>query len=144
LLKFSLAQSAGAVGARLTKAAGRLDQHVDSLKGRIRVFAPVVVDECLFLLQIPVMQNVSHNRHVGFGKGIGEKIARLKTDAIRQPEAADVFFEDRAGRLKIEAERREMAMGCAITAVRPPWAQPISAKTGRRRTERRRRWLSPR
>ena len=88
----------GAFGRRVIGAAWRFDQHVQAHQQAERVLAAIVVDDCLvdderaadwqsrislvdqrpFLIEIPIVQHMAHDQHVGLRERVGKEVAGLE------------------------------------------------------------------
>lgn len=105
---------------------------------RRRVRVEGFVDEHLFGRQIPVMQNVSHQDHIGGGKLLLEKIPGVKSESIGDAVAFGVFVKYWCHLGQIEANAthvriREQNLYCQVALcgadvderpVIPPWEPP--------------------
>src|SRR4051812_28849856 len=78
--------------------------------------------------EAPVVEDVAHHQHVDFGERVLEEVARLETEARLEFLLPDVALENRPHGGKIVAVAAEVGWARAISTVRPPCAQPISAK----------------
>src|SRR5262249_28556610 len=106
LAKPDLAHPACAVRAGVVEAAAGLDQHVQAHEETEGVPAALVVDDRLvddqrasgierrvrlaqehsLLVEVPVVEDVTHDEDVGAGQGIGEEVPGLEAKAIGEPE----------------------------------------------------------
>ena len=100
-----LAHPGTTLGARIVESPGSLDEHVQAHQETERILPgfvnePFEDDECplarqrgmclgnqhLLLDQVPIVEDVPHQQHVGGGQRVGEEIAGLELNALLEPE----------------------------------------------------------
>ena len=64
----------------------------------------------MLLLQVPVVQDVAHDQHVGVWQWVGEKVARREAQAVGESVSVDISVENRFNRWQVEAPADEMLM----------------------------------
>src|SRR3989442_8057720 len=62
------------------------------------------------LLEIPVMEDLAHDEHIGGRQWVLEEVARVEAHPLAQSKRPHVVLEDGANRRQIEPAPREMAM----------------------------------
>ena len=114
LAETSFAHPGGAVLTGVIKTTGRFDQHVQTHEESKRVLPAFVIDQGLkhdqsttvgqrpvrlveqhaLLIEIPVVEDVTHGDHIRGRKRLIKEIARLKLESFAQTIRGHVFFED--------------------------------------------------
>jgi len=131
LAEAGVAHPALAVRAGVVESAGGLDQHIQAHHQTECVLRTVIVNdafvdnECATLrdgfvgfgyehflgVQVPIVQNVTHDDHIGFGQRHLEEIAGLEVQPSCQAERLDVLLENRADLGEIKAHSEQMWVG---------------------------------
>ena len=70
-----------------------------------------LLDQHLLGRQIPVVQDVAHQDHVGFRQGLLEETPGLKTEPVGHANGRDILFEDRRHLRQVEPHALQVRIG---------------------------------
>src|SRR6516225_500312 len=127
-LESGVAHPAAAIRTREVETGLCLDQHVQAHEQAKRVLSPLIIDnrfadderpafwqrgmglsnQPAFLLQTPVVQDVTHNDYIRGRQRVLEKVAWIKAEPLSQSERLDIFLKDRADDRQVEVAANEV------------------------------------
>jgi hypothetical protein len=105
-----------------------LDQHGQATEEAKRVLSPLIINnrfaddkrpafwqrgvrlgkQLAFLLQTPVVQDVTHNNYVGGRDRVLKKVAWIKAEPLSQPERLEIFLKSARRRADRSCRRRDV------------------------------------